>query len=106
MEKAKILVVEDEAIIASDMKTTLEEFNYEVVAVTSTGEEAIQLSGLYRPDLVLMDTILDGDIGGIEAAERIKSRFGIPTVYISSSVDKKTLELNLLTKKRFKLLSI
>lgn len=98
MEKAKILVVEDEAIIASDMKTTLEEFNYEVVAVTSTGEEAIQLSGLYRPDLVLMDTILDGDIGGIEAAERIKSRFGIPTVYISSSADKKTLELAKLTE--------
>jgi len=98
MESAKILVAEDEGIIASDIKTTLEEFNYEVVSVVSTGEEAIQMAGLYRPDLVLMDIILDGEIGGIEAAERIKSRFGIPTVYISSSADRKTLELAKLTE--------
>lgn len=98
MERAKILVAEDEGIIASDIKATLEEFNHEVVSVVSTGEEAIQMAGLYRPDLVLMDIILDGEIGGIEAAERIKSRFGIPIVYISSSADRKTLERAKLTE--------
>jgi CheY-like chemotaxis protein len=56
------------------------------------------MAGLYRPDLVLMDIILDGEIGGIEAAERIKSRFRIPIVYISSSADRKTLERAKLTE--------
>jgi CheY-like chemotaxis protein len=92
MNQELILVVEDDGIIASDIKRSLEKVGYQVLLSVSSGEEAIEIAKLHRPDLVLMDILLEGDIDGIEAAEQIKSILNIPIVYISSSADKHVIE--------------
>jgi PAS domain S-box-containing protein len=88
----KLLVVEDEAIVAKDIQIRLRNLGYEVVAVASSGEEAIQKAAEMHPDLVLMDIILKGEMDGIEAAEEIISRYDIPVVYLTAHTDEKTLQ--------------
>jgi PAS domain S-box-containing protein len=88
----RILIVEDEGIIAKDIERTLAKLAYEVIAVVSTGEEAILQAGASRPDLVLMDVMLKGDIDGIEAARRIRKKYGTPVVYLTAFGDATTLQ--------------
>ncbi len=76
MVKEKILVVEDERIVAKDIANTLQRLGYVVVASVASGEEAIQKVSECFPDLVLMDIMLKGEIDGIVTAERIKANFG------------------------------
>ena len=85
--KKRILIVEDEAIVASDIKTTLKREGYEVVDVLSTGEMAVETSKKELPDLVIMDIKLIGQMDGIEAAKKIK-KFNIPVVYVTAYGDK------------------
>ena len=92
METPKILIVEDEAIIALDIQYTLENLGYRVPAVVSSGEESIEKASEIHPDLVLMDIKLSGDIDGISAAEQIYNRFRIPVVYLTAYSDEKMLE--------------
>ena len=91
MTKAKILVVEDESITARDLELTLLELGYDVVAKVPTGEEAILQAEATKPDLVLMDIILAGEMNGIEAAQQINERFDIPVVYLTAHADEGTL---------------
>ena len=88
----KLLVVEDEGIVAKDIQIRLRNLGYEVVAVASSGEGAIQKAAETHPDLVLMDIILKGEMDGIEAAEEIISRYDIPVVYLTAHTDEKTLQ--------------
>lgn len=90
--KAKILVVEDEIIVASDIKNCLERSGYTVPAVVLYGEQAIEKVAEYQPDLVLMDIMLKGDINGVEAAQEIIKRFKIPVVYLTAHCDKNILQ--------------
>lgn len=90
--KKSILVVEDERIIACDIKDCLEKSGYSVPAITAYGEQAIQKAAELQPDLVLMDVMLKGDMNGIEAAEQIVTRFNIPVVYLTAYSDESTLE--------------
>jgi PAS domain S-box-containing protein len=90
MEKAKILIVEDEAITANDIQNRLNGFGYAPV-IASSGEEAIKMADEIKPDLVLMDVILMG-MDGIEAAGQIHDRFDIPIVYFSAYMDKERLQ--------------
>ena len=76
------MVVEDEGIIAQDIKNCLENLGYEVPEVVFTGQDAIQKADELHPDLVLMDIVLKGDIDGIETATEIRSRYNIPIVYL------------------------
>ncbi len=92
MAKAKILVVEDEGIAAEDIKSSLEGMGYEVPATAFRGNEAIAKAEELRPDLVLMDIMLKGDMDGIEAAEQIRSRFGIPSIYLTAYADEEILQ--------------
>ena len=92
MSNSQILVVEDEGIIAKDIKNTLGLLGYFVVAVASSGEEAIEKAIETHPDLVLMDIVLEGDMDGVEAAEQIRDRFDIPVVYLTAYSDDKTLQ--------------
>ncbi|MDN5309626.1 MAG: two-component system, response regulator PdtaR [Methanolobus sp.] len=92
MAKEKILVVEDERIVALDIKHSLESFGYVVPCMASTGEDAIQLAKRHKPDLVLMDIVLKGDIDGIEAATVIHSNYRIPVVYLTAYSDERTLQ--------------
>lgn len=89
---AKILVVEDERITAEDIKRSLEKAGYNVPVIVSTGEDAVKFSEKYKPDLVLMDIVLEGNIDGIEAAETIRTKFDIPVIYLTAYSDK--LRLN------------
>ena len=73
MKKPRILVVEDDRIIARSLRLILEQLGYEVTALASTGQAAIREAEETKPDLILMDIVLDGDMDGIEAARVIRS---------------------------------
>jgi CheY-like chemotaxis protein len=92
MAKIKILVVEDESIIAMDIVATLKKLGYEVMATVASGEQAIKKVEDDKPDLILMDIVIKGEMDGIETAEQIRSRFSIPVVYLTAYADEKTLE--------------
>lgn len=88
----RIMVVEDEGIIAQDIKNCLEGLGYLVPDVVFTGREAIQRAAELRPDLVLMDIVLKGDIDGIETAAEIRKHYNIPIVYLTAYEDDRTLK--------------
>lgn len=92
MTKAKVLIVEDEGIVAMDIKNRLMRFGYDVPAIASCGEEAIERAVETRPDLVLMDIMLNGELDGIEAAQHIQDRLDIPVVYLTAHADEMTLQ--------------
>ncbi len=98
MPETKILIVEDEAIVAEDIRNTLQNLGYTIYAVVPSGEEAITKIEEDKPDLVLMDVVLKGNMDGIEAASQIHSRFNIPVVYLTAFTDKKTIERAKLTE--------
>jgi adenylate cyclase len=87
----RILVAEDERIIAIDIRNTLKALGYEVIGTVTTGEEAIQLSGELKPDLILMDIMLNGEMTGIDAARIILPKFDIPVIYLTALSDNETL---------------
>jgi two-component system cell cycle sensor histidine kinase/response regulator CckA len=84
MAKPGILIVEDERIIAMDIKHSLLNLGYEVVGMAASGEDAIVKAGEACPDLILMDIMLQGNLDGIEAAEQIRQRYNIPMVYLTA----------------------
>jgi len=88
---ARILIVEDEGIVAEEIRSRLKKLRYGVVAVVFSGEEAIKKAGETHPDLVLVDIRLRGDIDGVEAAQEIRARFDIPVVYVTAYADEDTL---------------
>ncbi len=92
MSKVKVLVVEDEGLVARDVENMLKSLGYEVPAVVSTGEMAIRSAQELLPDLVLMDIVLKGDMGGIAAAEKIWENLKIPVIYLTAYADEKTLQ--------------
>ena len=91
MCKKKILIVEDESIIAEDISDSLISLGYRITGMVYSGEEAIEAAAKCRPDLVLMDVNLQGEIDGITAAAEIRSRFQIPVVYLTAYADENTL---------------
>ena len=86
-----VLVVEDERIIADDICQSLEQMGYIVPRPVSTGKQAIDTAAELRPELVLMDIKLKGDMDGVTAAIEIRARLSIPVVYLSSHSDEATL---------------
>lgn len=91
MAKPKILIVEDENIVAKDIQNSLKKLGYVVPSIVSTGEKAIEEAQDLRPDLILMDIMLKGDMTGIEAANIIKERFDIPVIFLTAYADENTL---------------
>lgn len=89
--KKRLLIVEDEAITALDLKYSLEELGYEIVDTVDTGQDAIDTAAETVPDIVLMDIKLKGDMDGIEAAEII-SELRIPIVHLTANTDTDTFE--------------
>src|SRR6056297_163320 len=92
MSDVKILLVEDESIVAMDMERRLTGLGYRVIAHVMTGEDAIEKAGTLRPDLILMDIHLKGAVDGIEAAEVIKDNNAVPVIYITAYSDEVTLD--------------
>ncbi|MEX2398092.1 MAG: response regulator, partial [Balneolales bacterium] len=91
-EHSKILIVEDEFILAQDIKNRLIALNYEVVGLCSNGEDAIEQTIQNNPDLVLMDIRLEGEKDGIETADQIQKEMDIPVVFLSAYADKETVK--------------
>lgn len=89
--KTKILIVEDEAIVAKDISVCLEKIGYQVLASFSKGEKALAFLEENTPDLVLMDIMLAGNISGIDASARIKKDYDIPVVFLTAYADEKTI---------------
>jgi PAS domain S-box-containing protein len=87
----RILVVEDQRLIAADIESTLARLGYAVVGSVPSGEEAIQKAGEVSPELVLMDIRLRGKMDGTEAAAIIRERFDIPIVFLTAYADEETI---------------
>ncbi len=98
MSTAKILVVEDESIIALDIQSSLVNAGYNVVAIATCADEALDLTAQFSPDLVLMDIRLRGETDGVEAAEKIRREFDLPVVYLTAHADENTLKRAKLTE--------
>jgi PAS domain S-box-containing protein len=92
MAKARIMVVEDEQITATDIEDILNGLGYEVTAICSSGPDAIEQAKQTHPDLVLMDIRIKGKMDGAEAAQEIRRRFDIPVVYLTAHADRETLD--------------
>ena len=88
---ARIMIVEDERILALDLAETLDELGYTVAGMASRGDEAIELARRLDPQLILMDVRLDGDVDGIAAAETIRDEHDVPVVFLTAHADDDTL---------------
>ena len=91
MISPQIMVVEDEGVVAQDIKFTLKSLGYSIPAIASSGEEAIAKINEFSPDLVLMDIRLKGKMDGIKATKKISEDFDIPVVYLTAYADEKTI---------------
>lgn len=92
MTKDRIMIVEDEKIIAQHIKTILSGIGYDISGVTDTGEDAVVMAGRDLPDLVLMDNKLKGEMDGAEAGKTIWKNLGIPIVFLTAFSDMEILE--------------
>ncbi len=93
-----VLIVEDEMIIAMEIAAIIKKMGHAVVGTAMTGEDAISLSELRHPDIVLMDIFLKGMMDGITAAEVIFQAYRIPVIYLTANSDVNTLERAMKTK--------
>jgi two-component sensor histidine kinase/AmiR/NasT family two-component response regulator len=98
MKKARILVVEDQQLIALEIRDRLEEMGHEVIAVAKSGDKAIAYALELVPELILMDIKIEGDIDGIETAEQIKNVMDCPIIFLTAYADDKTIQRAKLTE--------
>ena len=92
MAKKRIMVVEDEGVTAMSIKRNLQDMGHIVAPIMISGEDALERIEKQRPDLVLMDIVLEGEMDGIEAAGQIHSRFGIPIIYLTAHSDESMMK--------------
>jgi PAS domain S-box-containing protein len=88
--KIKILIVEDQLVIAANLKILLKHRNYDISGIAKTGEEALNLIELDKPDIIIMDISLPGIMDGIDAANFIKDKWNIPVIYLTARTDEET----------------
>lgn len=88
----RIMIVEDERIVALDLKNSLTHLGYEVVGMASRGSDAIQLAGSLQPDMILMDINLEDEMDGTEAASTIFQRWQLPVIFLTAYAEEKSLE--------------
>ncbi len=92
MASSKVLIVEDNRIVAEDLQTSLEKLGFDVTGIVSDGSEALGSVKEKMPDLVLMDIVLRGEMDGIATAEQIKTRFNVPVVYLTAHSEEAVFE--------------
>jgi class 3 adenylate cyclase/CheY-like chemotaxis protein len=90
-QKTGILIAEDENIIAKDIARSVKKLGYHVLDFARTGDDAVKKAMELKPDLILMDIMLDGKTNGIEAAQKLKSSLDIPVIYLTALADEETL---------------
>jgi CheY-like chemotaxis protein len=84
MKRPRIMIVEDEWIIANDIKNCLVDLGYMVTSIVSTGKDAVETAAADQPDLILMDIMLKGEMNGIEAAKEIRKKQRLPIIYLTA----------------------
>lgn len=92
MSQTSILIVEDEKIVAKDIQNSLKKLGFSVAAVVSSGEEAVKSAEETRPQLALVDIMIKGEMGGIEAAKVLWSQFDIPVIFLTAYADESTID--------------
>ena len=92
MPQATVFIVEDESIVAEDLKATLTDLGYSIAGSARSGEEAVPAITKARPDIILMDIQLAGTMDGIETAGIVRDRMGIPVIFLTAHSDKKNIE--------------
>ncbi len=92
MSEYKVLIVEDELLVATDIEESLESLGYSVIGSVSTGKDAIESVNKMLPDIILMDIMLKGDMTGIEAATIIRKNHDVPIIYLTANADIATIE--------------
>jgi len=97
MTQPRILIVEDEAIIAADLQRRLGRLGCEVVGMAASGEDAIRLAAVLKPELVLMDINLQGELDGTQTARHLRDKMQLPVVYLTASSDATILKRAKLT---------
>ena len=98
MSDVRVMIVEDEGIVAMDIENTLRSLGYNVVCVESSGESALKKIVESNPDIILMDIMLKGELDGIETYSKIKENYDIPVVYLTAFGDSSTLSRAKLTE--------
>ena len=92
MGNRKILIVEDDKMLCTIFEMFIRQMNYELIGIAQTGTEAINLCMLQKPDIVLMDIHLEGELSGIDTAKNIYHNFDIPVVYVTSDIEEATIK--------------
>ena len=92
MPHNKILIVEDELILADDVKRKLNKHDFDVISMAVSGENALKIIKKKKPDIVLMDIVLKGDMDGIEAAKQIKDNYDIPVIFLTAYSNNKYIQ--------------
>jgi len=92
MKNIRILIVEDESLVARDIEDMVTSLGYETCGIATTGDEAVEKADQFRPDLILMDVIIKGSLDGIAAAEKIWDVLHIPVIYVTAFADEFTLK--------------
>jgi len=87
MTHSRILIVEDEAIVAADLQRRLSRMGCEVVGMAVSGEDAVRLATTLKPELILMDINLRGEMDGTQAAQQLRTQLQLPVVYLTASSD-------------------
>lgn len=95
--KANLLIVEDEVVIAADLESRLKSIGYTIIGMATSADKALELVDKHRPDLIMMDIVLQGEMDGIEAAEAIRDKWGIPVIFLTAYADTERLERAKLT---------
>ncbi len=92
LNNTRVLIVEDEIVVASEIKLRLEAMGYTVIGIVNNGRDAIKKSELHEPDVILMDITLKGRMTGLEATREIARVTDIPVIFITAHTDKSTLD--------------
>ncbi|MDH5719287.1 MAG: diguanylate cyclase [Spirochaetia bacterium] len=92
MKTEQILIVEDEGLIAKEIEARLKTLGYQITGIMQNGEDVLEHIPKYKPDLILMDIQIKGNMDGIEIAQKIKKLYQIPVIYLTAFADEKTLE--------------
>ncbi|GAB5553065.1 MAG: hypothetical protein Sapg2KO_26560 [Saprospiraceae bacterium] len=98
MEPIKLLIVEDDPIIAADLERAMKKMAYQVTGAVESGEEALAIIEQTIPDIILMDIQLEGDLDGVDTAHLISKKYPIPIIFLTSNTDDRTFNRAKLTQ--------
>ncbi len=87
----KILIVEDDKMLCTIFEMFIKQLEYELVGISQSGEDALKICDTNRPDVILMDIHLKGEMDGIETAKLISERYDIPVIFVTSDIEEETI---------------